>query len=228
MPDVLVPLLWLLLGYLAGSIPSAYLAGRLIKGIDIRDYGSGNVGGANVMSHVARWAFVPVVLVDVLKAVLPAWGALQLTGSTWAAVAAGVGAVAGHCWSLYLSFTGGRGMSTALGAFLPLFPPAIAWVVILHFVAAAFRRAALGDIIAVATLPVLSLLLGQEPAITAQTLAILLLIAAKRLHANRLPLPQDPQERRQVLIRRLLYDRDVPPDAPWTERTGIRSGRPSE
>ena len=86
----------------------------------------------------------------------------------------------------------------------------------------------MGDIIAVATLPVLSLLLGQEPAITAQTLAILLLIAAKRLHANRLPLPQDPQERRQVLIRRLLYDRDVPPDAPWTERTGIRSGRPSE
>ena len=124
MPDVLVPLLWLLLGYLAGSIPSAYLAGRLIKGIDIRDYGSGNVGGANVMSHVARWAFVPVVLVDVLKAVHrpgPPYRRAQLGGGCRRVGA--VAATAGHS----TSFTGGRGCPRWGSA---LVPPA-SWVVIL-------------------------------------------------------------------------------------------------
>lgn len=227
MLDALTPLAWLLLGYLAGSIPSAYLAGRLLKGIDIRDYGSGNVGGANVLSSVAAWAFIPVVATDLLKSILPVWGALQLTGSPWAAMAAGVGSVAGHCWSLYLSFTGGRGMATTLGVLLPLFPLGIVWIVGVHFAAAAFRRAPLGDLVAMASLPLITLIAGQGAALTWGTVALLLVVVAKRLHANQLPLPADPVERRQVLTRRLLYDRDVPPDAPWTNRTGIRNERPS-
>ncbi|NPV07552.1 MAG: glycerol-3-phosphate acyltransferase [Anaerolineae bacterium] len=229
MPDFVSLLLWLIVGYLAGSIPAAYIAGRVLKGIDIRDYGSGNVGGANIMAHVSPWAFVPVVATDLLKAILPVWGALSMTGSEWAAMAAGAGAVAGHCWSLYLSFTGGRGMAATLGSLLPLFPLGVAWIVGVHFIGSAFRRAPLADILALASLPVLARLSGQYAAVVWGAVAILLLVAAKRLHANRLPLPNDPASRRQVLLLRLLYDRDVPPGVPWTERKGgIRSGRPSE
>lgn len=228
MPDVVSLLPWLIVGYLAGSIPSAYIAGRVLKGIDIRDHGSGNVGGANVISHVSLWAFFPVVATDLVKAVLPVWGALRVTGSDWAAMAAGAGAVAGHCWSLYLSFTGGRGMAATLGSLLPLFPLGAAWIVLVHFLGSAFRRAPLADILALASLPVLARLTGPSVAVSWGAVAMLLLVAAKRLHANRLPLPNDPASRRRVLVLRLLYDRDVPPGVPWTERKGIRNGRPSE
>lgn len=227
MSDVVVAFFWLVVGYLVGSLPSAYLAGRLVKDIDIREHGSGNVGAANVLSQVSKWAFLPVVLTDVAKSLVPTLVALHTADSGWAAMAAGSGAVAGHCWSLYLSFTGGRGMATALGALLPVFPWAVAWIIGAHFLAAAVKLAALGDILALVGLPFLALALSNSPPVVATCIAILVLVAAKRLHANRLPLPDDAAARRTVLRRRLLYDRDVAPGEAWTERTHIKGKRPS-
>jgi len=100
----------LLIGaYLLGSIPTAYLAGRWLKGIDIRQHATGNVGGSNVWHSVTHWAIVPVGLFDVCKAALPAWLALgPLELGYPLAIGVGLCAALGHAWSPFLGLTGGR------------------------------------------------------------------------------------------------------------------------
>ena len=210
--------LWLVLGYLCGSLPTAYLAAKRLRGIDIRQYGSGNAGGANVYTHVAPWAAVLVGLIDAAKAAAPAMLALRLTESQAAAAAAAVGAVAGHGWSLFLDLTGGRGMAPTVGSMLVLFPPGAAHIVLTHLLGSVIRRASAADLVALATMPLLAWVLTDSTSLVWMCLAMLLAVVAKRLHANRLPLPGDPAQRKVVLWRRLIYDRDVPRDQPWTQR----------
>ncbi len=219
-------LLWLIAGYLIGSFPTAYVAAKLTKGIDLRDFGSGNVGGSNAIKAVSFKVGAAVALTDAAKGMVPAIVALLVTGSLLPAVAVGTGVTIGHCWSLYLGFTGGRGMSAALGAIFPIFPVGPVWVIAVHIAGSFLHRSALADMVALITLPLVAHLATGEPALVLQAVAILIIVSAKRLHANLLPLPRDPQERRRVLWRRLLYDRDVPPDQPWTERVHIRQSPP--
>ncbi|MFH1486892.1 MAG: glycerol-3-phosphate acyltransferase, partial [Chloroflexota bacterium] len=92
--------------YLLGSVPTAYVAGRLTKGIDIREYGSGNVGVANVWQALSRWAVIPVTVVDVGKGA-SAVVAAQLPGFGLAYnMVAGLTAVVGHNWQAFLGFSG--------------------------------------------------------------------------------------------------------------------------
>ncbi|MBM4466753.1 MAG: hypothetical protein FJ014_14580 [Chloroflexi bacterium] len=105
-------------GYLIGSFPTGVLVTRLLKKPDLRSTGSGHTGGLNV-SRLAGLAWgVVTALVDASKGVLAAWLAVRWTGTPWALPAAGVGAVAGHCWSAYVGFAGGMGLSTLSGLFL--------------------------------------------------------------------------------------------------------------
>jgi acyl-phosphate glycerol 3-phosphate acyltransferase len=120
------------LGYAVGSFPTGVLVTRLLGKPDVRFCGSGHTGGSNV-SRVAGivWGVI-TMLVDVCKGVLAVWLAVRLTGIPWALPAAGVGAVAGHCWSAYVGFAGGMGVSTLSGLFLwqqPLVLPiaAVLW-----------------------------------------------------------------------------------------------------
>ena len=115
-------------GYLLGSIPTAYLVGRWIKDLDLRRYGSGTVSGSMVWEHVARWAVVPVGLFDMFKAALPAWLGLRLELGMPVAVAAGLAAVAGHNWPVFLRFTGGRGLGSFMGVLLVVFPWGFPWM----------------------------------------------------------------------------------------------------
>ncbi len=109
-------------GYLLGSLPTGLLVGRILKGVDIRDYGSGKTGVTNTLRTLG-WGPAAVVLVcDILKGVLPVLLARQLTGSAWVPVAAGLGAIAGHDWPLYAGFRGGRGVATSFGATAALMP----------------------------------------------------------------------------------------------------------
>jgi glycerol-3-phosphate acyltransferase PlsY len=119
-------------GYLVGSFPTGVLVTRLLGKPDLRLSGSGHTGGLNVYRLAGLAWGVVTMLVDVSKGVLAAWLAVRLMGTPWALPAAGMGAVAGHCWSAYVGFAGGMGMSTLGGLFLwqqPLVVPiaAVLW-----------------------------------------------------------------------------------------------------
>jgi acyl phosphate:glycerol-3-phosphate acyltransferase len=150
-----VTVLWLLLAYLLGSIPSSYLMGRAVRGIDLREHGSGNLGATNAFRVLGWRAAVPVVIVDIAKgwvptALFPLWD-----GATgyWA-LAYGGAAIAGHLFSVFVRFRGGKGVATSAGVFLALAP----WAVLMGFVVwgvtvVLTRIVSLGSLLAALTLP---------------------------------------------------------------------------
>lgn len=121
-------LLWLVAAYLLGATPTSYLAGRLSRGIDLREHGSRNLGATNVY-RVLGWGFaIPVALIDIAKGAVPVllfgrWGGAQ--GPAWLPAALGVAAVLGHVFSPFVGFKGGKGVATAGGMFLALAPVAV-------------------------------------------------------------------------------------------------------
>lgn len=119
--------LWLAAAYLLGATPTAYLAGRLARGIDLREHGSRNLGATNVYRVLGwRWA-IPVALLDIAKGAVPVVLFARWAGmGPWGAVALGIAAVLGHVFSPYMGFRGGKGVATALGMFLGLAPLAVA------------------------------------------------------------------------------------------------------
>ncbi len=118
--------LWVVASYLLGATPTAYLAGRLARSIDLREHGSKNLGATNVYRVLGwRWA-IPVALIDIAKGAIPValfgrWAA----GGPWLAVGLGIAAVLGHVFSPFMRFKGGKGVATALGVFLALAPVAV-------------------------------------------------------------------------------------------------------
>jgi glycerol-3-phosphate acyltransferase PlsY len=177
---MLLPLALLLLGYLLGSIPAGYLAGRWLGGIDIRQEGSGSTGATNVLRVLGKGPALVVFLVDVLKgtaAVLLAKAALEPLGvpldgtgaaslSTGAAswrtdswvVAAGLAALAGHIWPVWLGWRGGKAVATALGMLLGLtWPVGLACFGIFLSVLTFSRIVSLSSVVAAVALPLLML-----------------------------------------------------------------------
>jgi glycerol-3-phosphate acyltransferase PlsY len=216
MMNVTVSLLAILLGYLLGSIPSAYLAGRWLKGIDLRRYGSGTVSGTGVYYHVSRPAVVAVGLFDMAKAVLPTW--LALRWGLGVALTAGLMAIVGHNWPLYLKFQGGRGHSTIMGIMLVVFPWGFPWLLAFMALGRLLRYTALLSLLGIASLSLLTWLAGQPLEVIWAGVAMLGITVIKRLEANRQPLPPQGPERRRVLLSRFLFDRDVGAREEWVER----------
>ena len=113
-------LLILFLGYLFGSFPSGYLAGRIAKGIDIRSLGSGSTGATNVLRHIGKRAAITVFLLDLFKGVLSILLAKYfLLNDSWQ-VAIGLSTLIGHIWPIWLNWKGGKAVATGLGIFLGL------------------------------------------------------------------------------------------------------------
>jgi glycerol-3-phosphate acyltransferase PlsY len=145
------------LGYLIGAVPVGLIVGRLVAGIDLRRHGSHRIGATNALRTLgARWAVV-VFALDLAKglaAVLLARALYQAgpSGSPeWVAAAAGVAAVAGHNWSVFIGFTGGRGVATAAGGLAAVAPLALAIVVpVVALVVWRTRFVSLGSLTAVA------------------------------------------------------------------------------
>ena len=118
--EIILNLLILFLGYLFGSFPSGYLAGRIAKGIDIRSLGSGSTGATNVLRHIGKRAAITVFLLDLFKGVLSILLAKYfLLNDSWQ-VAIGLSTLIGHIWPIWLNWKGGKAVATGLGIFLGL------------------------------------------------------------------------------------------------------------
>lgn len=109
-------------GYLLGSLPFGVIFGRLFKGVDVRDHGSGSTGMTNVLRTAGIPAAALVLLLDMLKAVLAIVAAKLITGSPGVEVTAGLAAIVGHMWPLFAGFRGGKGVSPGWGGLFPLEP----------------------------------------------------------------------------------------------------------
>lgn len=172
------PAIGVVLGYLLGSIPFAYLAGRITRGIDLREHGSGNLGATNVYRTLGWKVAAVVFLCDVLKGALPVLFVLHFTAGAhlylWA-IAAGIAAIAGHAKPVFLLWRGGgKGVATATGVFLALAPvPTLVAVATWLAVVAVTGYVSLGSLLAAIALPVaIATLLGVHATVFPVSVAI--------------------------------------------------------
>jgi glycerol-3-phosphate acyltransferase PlsY len=208
----------LVAGYLMGSIPSAYLAGKWVKGIDLRRYGSGTVSGSMVWEHVAHWAIFPVGIFDVLKAAFHIWLGRWLGLDGAICMAAGMAAVIGHNWPLYLGFTGGRGLSPFLGVLLALFPWGFPWLLAFLGIGYLLGDSAPWALASLILLPAYNYWMSGPASMNIAALIMILITIIKRLEANRRPLPEEKRTRCIVILRRILLDRDIASHQDWIKR----------
>lgn len=155
--------LTVLLAYVIGSIPNGLLVGKLMRGVDIRQFGSKNIGATNAYRVLGPWPAFWVFLTDALKGVAGVMLGEYLIGNPTGMILGGVLAMAGHNWSLFLGFKGGRGVATGLGVIAVLSPLVTAivfavWAAIVYFT----RYVSLASIIAAMLTPVFMRLLGES------------------------------------------------------------------
>jgi acyl phosphate:glycerol-3-phosphate acyltransferase len=171
----------LAVAYLFGATPTGYLAGKLLKGIDIREHGSGSTGATNVLRTLGKWPALVVLLVDVLKGAgaivfahwfypwFSTWPSATPPTTLdpqsfvpWAVCLAGLAALLGHGRSIWLNFTGGKSAATGLGVLLAMsWPVGLGAVTVFAVVLAVFRIVSLGSMLAALTAIVLVCALEQ-------------------------------------------------------------------
>jgi acyl phosphate:glycerol-3-phosphate acyltransferase len=204
----------LAVAYLLGSIPTGYLAGQLLKGIDIREHGSKSTGATNVLRTLGKWPALVVLLVDVLKGVAALAFArglyLWLSASSsvvrpaafdlhawepWAVCLAGLAALLGHGRSIWLAFTGGKSAATGLGVLLAMsWPIGLGAAVVWGLTLAMFRIVSLSSMLAALTAIVL--ILGLEQPLPYRLLVIaggMYVIVRHRANIQRLLAGSEPR-----------------------------------
>ena len=146
----------LILGYLLGSIPSGWIAGRWLKGMDLRELGSGSTGATNVLRQVGKGPALVVFLIDVGKGAAAVLVARALGLGDWIQVLAGLTALAGHIWPVWLNFKGGKAVATGFGMFLGLaWPVGLASFGVFLLTLWLFRIVSLSSVLAAISLPLL-------------------------------------------------------------------------
>jgi len=182
------PWTWAVLGYLVGSIPFGYVLTRLFSGEDIRESGSGNVGATNVSRKLGLAGGIATAALDIAKGSLAAALALHFTHHPYWTALAGLSAVLGHCYPVFLKFQGGKAVATFLGVFVVLSP----WVTLAGLglfigVTALSGYVSLGSLVLAAAFPVLLYLLTEPDAfIVAASCISLLIVWRHRENVKRL------------------------------------------
>jgi glycerol-3-phosphate acyltransferase PlsY len=213
-------------GYLLGSVPAAYIAARWSRGIDIRKYGSGNIGAANVLATGSKWASILVIIFDLGKGMVVVYIAKLIGLEVYQQVIIGIAAIIGHNWPVFLGFNGGRGLLTTLGVVFILAPWLALILAVIAFAWAPFKQLALGTLLAMLLLPIFSWFLSEPLGIkgvkealplTLGFVAIFLLLIIRRLTAPKTTLTASVPHR-QLLLNRLLFDRDLRDRETWLRR----------
>jgi glycerol-3-phosphate acyltransferase PlsY len=177
---IAVAVLW---GYLLGSVPTGVIVGRVLTGKDVHRQGSTHTGGTNVARLAGWWAGALTGAVDVLLAVAAVAGAGSISANPWAVAAAGVMAVIGHNWSVFIGFAGGIGLSSLAGGLLYEAPTAalttlviaaLTWFLLIKVVRLHRARATIGVMLAVG--PLLWALGTPLPTVVMGTLGALVVI----------------------------------------------------
>lgn len=151
----------ILAAYFAGAVPSGVVLGRLFGGgVDLRGHGSGSIGTTNAL-RVFGWRISAGVLVmDLLKGALPVVAGRLLDLPTWAVAFAAVAATVGHCWSVFLKGSGGKGVATGGAAVIALTPWAMLTVPLLVIIVATTRYVSLASVVVAGLLPVFFIVLA--------------------------------------------------------------------
>jgi acyl phosphate:glycerol-3-phosphate acyltransferase len=174
----------LIAGYLLGSIPFAYLLARRHRGIDLRRAGSGNVGAANVLRMTTKKIGVSAMALDVAKGVASVLVARQMDAGGTGPAVAGIAAVLGHIYPVWLGFRGGKGVATTCGVFLILAPQATAIATLVFLTLVWWTRyISLGSVVASIILAPLAYLTA-EPEVTVIAAGIVAAIVIHRHRSN--------------------------------------------
>ena len=178
--------------YIIGSFPTAYLMGKWVKRIDIRQYGSGNVGFTNLYRVTGLKSAIIVLLVDMLKGLIPVLTGFYLFGvsprARIIAIFLGMTTIIGHNWSIFLKGKGGKGVATSTGVFLALVPgPTVLAFIIFGGIVFSTHYISLGSIIGSISLPFIAYL-NNEPkeTIVFAIIAAVLIIIKHRFNIKRL------------------------------------------
>ena len=207
---VLAVALLLLAAYLLGSLPTGYLIARWMKGIDIRQYGSGGTGATNVLRTVGKGPAIAVLMIDLLKGLLAvllvglAWpqvltlateGSLVLDWQPWVTMLAGVLAVVGHSKSVWINFTGGKSAASGLGVLLGLaWPVALGAAATFGLTLALSRIVSLSSMAAAIATVILLAATGQPlPYVVLGSLGALYVILRHRSNIDRLLAGTEPR-----------------------------------
>ncbi len=186
-------LIVVVVAYLLGSIPFAYLAGKT-RGIDIRTVGSKNVGASNVFRELGRGIGITVMALDIAKGLIAVVIANVATASPWPVVAAAA-AIVGHVFPVWLGFKGGKGVAVAGGAMIGLATiPALIVLVIWVVIVGVTRYVSVGSIVCAAIFPFLVLGFGAPwPTVVFAVLAAIMVIVRHRTNIARLRRGQEPR-----------------------------------
>ena len=214
--------------YLLGSVPSAYLIAKWSRGIDIRQYGSGNVGASNVLKFTSKWGSVLVIALDLVKGMVPVYIAQLIDLQVYQQVIIGLAAITGHNWPVFLRFNGGRGLLTTLGVVFVIAPWLALVLAVIAFAWLPVKQLALGTGAALILLPIFSWFLSQpfgiekSPPLTLGFVAMFLLVVIRRLTAPRTSITASVPTG-ELIVNRLLFDRDIRDRKAWISRTPPRA-----
>lgn len=189
---------YIFFSYLCASVPFAYIIGKTAGKVDIRKVGSGNPGATNVFRSVGKGAGIATFILDALKGFFPVWFAFFINPSFSYSVAVVAAVMAGHMFSVFLRFKGGKGVATGYGAFLALMPvPALWALLVFSAVLTLSGYVALGSICAAVTLPLAAFFSGYHFESVIFAFAVALLVIYKH-RANIKRLRQGTENRFKI------------------------------
>jgi glycerol-3-phosphate acyltransferase PlsY len=185
---MLIKVLYLVVSYLCGSIPFAYIIEKGIKKIDLRSVGSKNIGTANVFRTAGAGAGIMTVVADILKGLIPVFFAALVDNSFFYLTVVGSCAILGHMYTIFLNFKGGKGVATGLGVFFVLMPlPSLMALCVFSLIFIFSGYVSLGSIVASISFPVTSYFLGYSmEAVLSGFLMAILIICKHKENINRL------------------------------------------
>jgi glycerol-3-phosphate acyltransferase PlsY len=200
--------------YLFGAIPVAFLVVKWRYGKDLRNYGSGQVGGSNVYRSFSKKLGIAVALYDILKGILVLAIASLLHLDTAHQVVMGLATIVGHNWPVFLHFNAGRGVATSIGVGIYLLPLGIPGFLLLALLTLLIGSSPLPVLAAMASLPLTSWALGKPLILTLGLLVLFLIMVLRRLSAPRSERSKDIKTW-QLLLNRFLFDRDIRDAKTW-------------